>query len=70
MSKAAPASNPYLSKAYIDGIYIPSGLLVVGCLVVKREWVPYAVLLALALGGWKVWSNSTSSVPFRRPQHD
>ena len=53
------AQNKYLSRSYIDGVYIPSGLLVVGCLIVKREWVPYAILLALALGGYKVWNNST-----------
>jgi cytochrome-b5 reductase len=51
--------NPLLTKAYVDGVYIPSGLLIVGTLIVKREWVPYAILLALALGGYKVWSNST-----------
>jgi cytochrome-b5 reductase len=50
--------NPLLTKAYVDGVYIPSGLLIVGTLIVKREWVPYAILLALVLGGYKVWSNS------------
>ena len=54
---APPAQNQYLSKKYIDGVYIPSGLLIVGCLIVKREWVPYAVVLALVLGGYKAWSN-------------
>lgn len=58
MSTAPATGNEYLSKKYIDGVYIPSGLLVVGCLIVKREWVPYAIVLALALGGYKVWSNS------------
>jgi cytochrome-b5 reductase len=65
--------NPLLTKAYVDGIYIPSGLLVVGTLIVKREWVPYAILLALVLGGYKVWSNSmihhlfaaTSTMPLK-----
>ncbi|TVY94111.1 NADH-cytochrome b5 reductase [Lachnellula willkommii] len=51
-------SNNLLSKKYVDGVYIPSGLLVVGCLIVKREWVPYAVALALLLGGYKVFSNN------------
>lgn len=53
----APAQSKYLSKSYINGVYIPSGLLVVGCLIVKREWVPYAIILAFALGGYKVWNN-------------
>lgn len=51
--------SPLLSKQYIDGVYIPSGLLVIGCLIVKREWVPYAIALALGLGGYKVVSSST-----------
>ncbi|KAG9243080.1 hypothetical protein BJ878DRAFT_543644 [Calycina marina] len=49
------STNRFLSKKYIDGIYIPSGLLVVGCLLVKKEWLPYAVLLAAALGGFKMF---------------
>jgi cytochrome-b5 reductase len=48
------------SRAYIDGIYIPSGLLVFGTLIVKKEWLPYAVALAVALGTFKVWNNSES----------
>ncbi|TVY20460.1 NADH-cytochrome b5 reductase 1 [Lachnellula arida] len=55
-------SNNLLSKKYVDGVYIPSGLLVVGCLIVKREWVPYAVALALLLGGYKVFSNRVQKV--------
>lgn len=45
--------EPLSSKKYVDGIYIPAGLLVFGCFIVKREWVPYAVVLALALGALK-----------------
>lgn len=47
---AAPSLS---SRQYIDGIYIPAGLLVVGTFIVKREWLPYAVALALALGAFK-----------------
>ncbi|KAL2261764.1 hypothetical protein VTK26DRAFT_3405 [Humicola hyalothermophila] len=39
-----------LSRKYLDGIFIPVGLLVFGTTIVKREWVPYAALLGLALG--------------------
>lgn len=45
--------EPLGSKKYIDGIYIPAGLLVFGTFIVKREWVPYAFVLALALGALK-----------------
>lgn len=45
------------SRQYIDGIYIPAGLLVVGTYIVKKEWAPFAVLLALALGAFKFYSS-------------
>lgn len=50
-------ANKFLSKQYIDGIYIPSGLLIFGCLIVKREWLPFAVALAALLGGYKMWAS-------------
>lgn len=52
----APA-NKFLSKAYVDGIYIPSGLLILGCFIVKKDWLPFAVALAAVLGGYKIWSS-------------
>lgn len=54
--------EPLNSKKYIDGIYIPAGLLVFGTFIVKREWVPYAVVLALALGALKFIRTRTSTV--------
>lgn len=45
--------EPLTSKKYIDGIYIPAALLVVGVALTKREWLPYAVVLALALSAIK-----------------
>lgn len=54
--------EPLSSKKYIDGIYIPAGLLVFGTFIVKREWVPYAVVLALALGALKFFRNRKSAV--------
>lgn len=47
--------EPLSSKKYVDGIYIPAGLLVVGCAIVKKEWLPYALLVAVALSGIKFW---------------
>lgn len=46
-----------LEPQYVHGVYIPSTLLVMGCAIVKMEWVPYAVAAAAVLGGWKVYSN-------------
>jgi hypothetical protein len=53
-------SDGAFAKKYVDGIYIPSALLVVGCVIVKREWAPYAVVVALLLSGYKLWSSSES----------
>jgi len=47
-----------LAKPYLDSVYIPSGLLVVGCLIAKREWVPYAVVLAALLSGYRLLSGN------------
>jgi cytochrome-b5 reductase len=44
-----------LSRPYFDGVYIPAGLIVVGTFIMKREFVPYAALLAVALAGFKLW---------------
>jgi len=57
MSGGPASQSKFLSRQYIDGVYIPSGLLIVGCLIVKREWLPYAVVIALMLGGWKVYNS-------------
>ncbi|KAL9112555.1 MAG: hypothetical protein Q9227_003126 [Pyrenula ochraceoflavens] len=51
-----------LSSSYINGIYIPSALLIVGVAIVKREWVPYAAALAAVLGGWKVFSSGSRKI--------
>lgn len=48
-------SEPLTSRMYIDGIYIPVGLLVVGTLIMKREWALYSVAIALVLGSWKFY---------------
>jgi cytochrome-b5 reductase len=49
-------SEPLSSRKYFDAVYIPVGLIIVGVIIVKREWTPYSVVLALALGGWKFLS--------------
>ncbi|KAH8879109.1 NADH-cytochrome b5 reductase 1 [Thozetella sp. PMI_491] len=55
----APAAT---SRQYIDGIYIPVGLIVVGTVIVKREWTPYAVLVAVALGVLKYFNSLPKKV--------
>lgn len=47
----------FLSPQYINGVYIPSGLLLVGVAIVKKEWLPYAAVVAVLLGAWKLYNN-------------
>ena len=70
MSTSPATPNKYLSKQYRDGIYIPAGLLVVGCLIAKREWVPYAIALAAVLSGGKIWSMRKYTAYFGRLSRD
>ncbi|KAI9723310.1 MAG: NADH-cytochrome b5 reductase [Candelaria pacifica] len=58
--KVKPAS--LLSPQYVNGIYIPSFLLVVGCAIVKKEWLLYAAALAAVLGGYKMYSSQARKV--------
>jgi len=51
------SGNKFTSPAFINGIYIPSGLLIAGCFIVKQEWLPYAVAVSLVLGGLKVFKS-------------
>lgn len=56
------ADTPLTAKKYVDGIYIPAGLLVFGTFIVKKEWTPFAAILAILLGVWK-FSSSRRSYP-------
>ncbi|KAK7515350.1 NADH-cytochrome b5 reductase 1 [Phyllosticta citriasiana] len=58
------SAGPFAPQ-YVHGVYIPSALLIVGTLIIKKEWAPFAVLIAAALGGWKVFSNQPGR--FLRP---
>jgi len=55
------------SKKYFDGIYIPAGLIVVGIYIVKKDWLPYAVVVAVALGALKFFNLRTAVSPPPRP---
>jgi len=54
-------SGPFAPQ-YVHGVYIPCGLLIVGCAIVKSEWLPYAFAVAALLGGWKVYSNQARKI--------
>jgi len=51
------------SSQYVNGVYIPAGLLLVGTAIMKTEWLPYAVALAAVLGAWKVFSGGKICLP-------
>ncbi|KAF5632346.1 NADH-cytochrome b5 reductase 1, partial [Fusarium sp. NRRL 52700] len=48
---SSPADNhSFFARHYIDYVYAPGLLLIVGTLIVKKEWAPWAVLVAVAFG--------------------
>ncbi|KAK4190126.1 putative NADH-cytochrome b5 reductase [Podospora australis] len=56
------ASDSLLSRKYIDGIYIPAGLIVFGTAILKAEYVLHAVVVAIALGAIKFWRTQPKKV--------
>ncbi|EGD93816.1 NADH-cytochrome b5 reductase [Trichophyton tonsurans CBS 112818] len=54
--------SAWASRKYIDGVYIPAGLLIAGTAIMKLEWVIYAVALAIVLGAYKIFSNRQRKV--------
>ncbi|EPE08814.1 nitrate reductase [Ophiostoma piceae UAMH 11346] len=52
----------YVSRRYIDGIYIPGLLLVVGTFIVKREYVAYMAAIAVVLGTVKFYNLQPKKV--------
>lgn len=55
-------SESLTSRKYIDGIYIPGLLLIVGTFITKREYVLYMVGIALALGAAKFYNMQPKKV--------
>ncbi|KPM34526.1 NADH-cytochrome b5 reductase 1 [Neonectria ditissima] len=49
---AASDDASLFQRKYIDYVYVPALLLIVGTLIVKKEWTPYSALVALAFGVW------------------
>ncbi|KOS18406.1 NADH-cytochrome b5 reductase 1 [Escovopsis weberi] len=53
---APQADESLLARHYIDYIYVPAGLLVVGTFIVQRAFTPYAAALAVVLGVYNYFS--------------
>lgn len=47
-----------LSPQFITGVYIPSALLLAGCVIVNIDLLPFAISLVLGLGAWKIYAAS------------
>lgn len=62
----AANKEPLTSKKYVDGIYIPAGLLIFGTFIVKREWLPYAVVVTVALAALKFWRTRKLTISYLR----
>ncbi|EQL01366.1 nitrate reductase [Ophiocordyceps sinensis CO18] len=56
MALPADTQNSWLARHYLDYVYIPAALLVLGTLIVKRDWAVYSALVALGLGAYNIWS--------------
>lgn len=56
MSQQQSKPTSLLSSQFINGVYIPSGLLILGVGIVKFEWLPFALAVSLVLGAWKIYS--------------
>ena len=52
-----------LAPQYINGVYLPVGLLLAGTAIIKKEWLPIAAVLGALLGVWKVFSPSRKRHP-------
>lgn len=58
-----------LSSQYILGVYVPSAILLVVTALVKRDWIPFAAIIAASLGTWTVYSNRENPRPIAYPLH-
>jgi cytochrome-b5 reductase len=53
----------YTSPQYVNGIYIPSVLLLTGVAIIQRAWLPFAVAFVAIVGGWKFYSGGKETPP-------
>ncbi|KAF5094747.1 hypothetical protein D0Z00_003412 [Geotrichum galactomycetum] len=57
-------NNEELLNTTLHGIIIPSALLIVGCLIVKPEWIGYAILVTGALISFKFYRGRSKQIIF------
>lgn len=49
-----------LAPQYITGVYVPSAILIAGTAVFKLQWLPLALAVCAALGGYQFFANRTA----------
>ena len=59
-----------MSKQNISTVYIPAVLLIIGVGLVKKEWIPFAAVLAAAAGGLKIYTSSMCRTGYRKTLAD
>jgi hypothetical protein len=52
-----------MAPQYITGVYIPSVILIVGTAAFKLQWLPLALAVCAALGGYQFVNNRTTIPP-------
>jgi hypothetical protein len=50
-------SSP-MAPQYITGVYIPSAILIAGTAAFKLQWLPLAIAVCVALGGYQFFNNT------------
>lgn len=58
--RADPRYRSAFTSENINGVFIPSTLVVAGAFLVKPEWVPYVVAVTAILAGLKLMSGSST----------
>ncbi|EGX94368.1 nitrate reductase [Cordyceps militaris CM01] len=60
------ADDSLFARQYIDYVYVPGFLLIIGTAIVKASWVIYAIPVALLFGAYNFW-NFRESQSLRIP---
>jgi cytochrome-b5 reductase len=50
-----------MAPQYITGVYIPSAILIAGTAFFKLQWLPLAIAVCAALGGYQFFSNNRNA---------
>ena len=47
-----------MAPQYITGVYVPSAILIAGTAAFKLQWLPLAIAVCVALGGYQFFNNT------------